>query len=97
MTLNPQDLAVVIDRGRKVREVRNSESFMDTVNDLSTYFMSQIAACPTTDAALPALRHAHVMHAALAEIVSHMDGLAAAGENAERILADLVGDEEDSE
>lgn len=94
---DPAHYVVVIERGKNVREVLNSAPFLATVNDLSDNFMSQIAACPPTDAHLPALRHAHLMQVALSEIVSHMTGLAAAGEEAERIMADLAEAEDDDE
>lgn len=88
------DLAEVIERARKAREVRNSEAFLDTVNDLSAFFLSQIAACPPTEAGLPALREAHLMHTAIAEIVSHLDARILAGDEAERNLAASDGEEE---
>lgn len=96
MRLTPEELENSIRRGRQMREVLNAEAFLGTVNDLSDFFMSQIAACMPTDEHLPALRHAHLMHVALGEIVAHMGSVAAAGEEAERILADLISEQEDT-
>lgn len=85
--MNP-DLMVVIERGRDAKVFVENPAFVATVNDLSAYYLGQIASCPIGEASLPALREAHLMHTALGEIVSHLQGLAAAGEQAEATLGE---------
>lgn len=88
------DIAEVIERGRKARELCNSDAFVDTVNDLSAFFLAQMAACPATEAALPALRDAHVMHTAISEIVAQLHLRIQAGEQAETHIATDDGEED---
>lgn len=81
--MTPHEVDLIIERGRQARDLISSEAFVDTVNDLSSLYMAQMVSCPPDDASLPALRHANLMHYALAEIVSDLTGRSQAGSQAE--------------
>lgn len=91
----PDDLIEVISRGKAARDTLESPAFLTSVDNVSTYHMAAIAACPATDEALSTLRYHHGMAVALAEIVADLQGYAQAGAAAERVVNVQMGVEDE--
>lgn len=87
------DTALILERGRDAKVLMDHPAFTAAINDLSTFYLSQMVSCPVDEAALPALREAHLMHTAIGALVSQLHGYVAVAEQAAAALIET--DEED--
>jgi hypothetical protein len=94
--LSPAEVETILTRGENAKLLMENESFLSTVDDLSTFHLSALVAAPPGPAALDAREHHHIMHSALREIVTEIQSRIAAAEDLKvHIEQALEADEED--
>lgn len=78
---SPDQQIAMMERGEHAKAVLASQAFLEVVDSLSTYYVSQLVACkPGYAAHEDALRHAHLMQHAVTEIVATLQQWVEVGE-----------------
>lgn len=78
---------VVIEAGRAARELLDSAAFVSSVNALSNYHLAAICATPPGAKGREDREYHHLLHFALGEIVSELQGRVATGDEMTEMLA----------
>lgn len=76
--IHPDQVALLIERGNAARELLSGSAFADVMNDLDTFHLSALVACPTGEAAKATRDFHHLRLHALREIIAEVTSRAQA-------------------
>lgn len=88
------DVGVVLDRGLNAQELLQNSTFLAVIDDLSNYHVTAMVASPPGEAARAAREHHHLLHFAICEIVSTLQGYASTAIELQRTAEDDLAEEE---
>lgn len=90
--ISPDQARFVIERGQRAADLLSHESFTWIVDDQTQFHLAALVASPPGASGLEAREHHHLQQHALTELVATLQGYAQAGQEMERVIAEINED-----